>query len=71
LRGDNRPREIPQRFIRKGREGRDADGRIYEVSEVNEHIKALLDEDAALAGIFVRGDCPIIKSILRDIIILR
>ncbi|SMC85511.1 exodeoxyribonuclease VII large subunit [Papillibacter cinnamivorans] len=31
-------------------------GRIYEVSEVNEHIKALLDEDAALAGIFVRGE---------------
>ncbi|MBR5381427.1 MAG: exodeoxyribonuclease VII large subunit, partial [Oscillospiraceae bacterium] len=32
------------------------DSRILSVSELNEYVKALLDEDGLLAGVYVRGE---------------
>ena len=33
-----------------------ADRRIFDVSELNEHVKSLLDSDSVLSGVFVRGE---------------
>ena len=29
---------------------------VYSVTQVNEHVKSLLDMDTALSGLFVRGE---------------
>ena len=35
---------------------------IYTVSQVNEHIKALLDGDATLGGLYIRGELSNYKT---------
>ncbi|MFQ9555789.1 MAG: hypothetical protein ACLR1P_07490 [Oscillospiraceae bacterium] len=43
----------------------------FTVTELNAHIKQLLDADALLGNVCVTGNCPTTRSIRPDIIISR